>query len=201
MGERAILVSLGDRIDVALNARARALADAWEAEGLGRAVPAYAATLLHYDPLRLSRASAIAHARRLAARRARQRFASRLVEIPVRYDGVDLQDVARLSSLTARDIVALHSGREYRAFFLGFMPGFAYLGELDARINAPRLAEPRTRVAAGSVGVAGRQTAVYPFASPGGWRLIGSTDVALFDPERQPPSLIREGDRVRFVPA
>ena len=124
----------------------------------------------------------------------------RLVEIPTRYDGPDLLDTAERSSLSVGELIALHAGREYRAFFLGFLPGFAYCGVLDPRIVAPRLLRPRERVPAGSVAVADGQTSVYPFASPGGWRLIGRTDVTVFDATREPPVLIRPGDRVRFVP-
>jgi KipI family sensor histidine kinase inhibitor len=200
MGERALLVIFAEAIDSHANERARALADAWEAQHIGPAIPAYASTLLHYDPLRLTRARAVALARRLARGARSAARSGRIVEIPVRYDGADLEEVARLSALAVEEIVALHSGVEYRAYFLGFMPGFAYLGELDARITAPRLPEPRVRVPAGAVAVAGRQTAVYPFASPGGWRLIGSTEAVMFDPRRDPPSLVNEGDRVRFVP-
>ena len=94
----------------------------------------------------------------------------------------------------------LHTGRDYSVYFLGFMPGFAYLGDLDPRIVAPRLAVPRTRLPAGSVAVAGRGTAIYPFASPGGWRILGTTGAVLFDAGRAPAALLGEGDRVRFVP-
>ena len=107
-------------------------------------------------------------------------------------------DDRRLIAVTGRD-VALHSGRTYRAFFLGFLPGFAYCGVLDPRIVAPRLVRPRERVPAGSVAIADGQTSVYPFDSPGGWRLIGRTDARVFDSTREPPALIRPGDRVRFV--
>lgn len=202
-GERALLVSFGDRIDPASNARARALADAWESRGLGPAVPTYASTLLHFDPVLLDGGEAMSLAGALARRRVRTvpPAASRLVEVTVRYDGEDLAEVARLSRLSVDELVALHSGREYRAYFLGFLPGFAYLASLDPRITAPRLPAPRPRVPAGSVAVADGQTAVYPFATPGGWRLLGSTDAVPFDPARAEPSLIRPGDRVRFVPA
>jgi inhibitor of KinA len=198
-GERAILVTFTESLDPEANERCRALADAWEARGLGPAVPAYASALLHYDPLAHPRRDAVRLARTLAARRRAHAAPGRLVEIPVRYDGPDLAEVARLSRIPGEELVVLHSDREYRAYFLGFLPGFAYLGELDPRIVAPRLAEPRTRVPPGAVAVAGRQTGIYPFASPGGWRLIGTTDVVLFDPGRDPTSLIQTGDRVRFV--
>jgi KipI family sensor histidine kinase inhibitor len=122
------------------------------------------------------------------------------VEIPTYYDGPDLVETAERSKLSVEELVALHSGRVYRAFFLGFLPGFAYCGVLDPRIVAPRLVRPRERVPAGSVAVADGQTSVYPLESPGGWRLIGRTDVRMFDSMREPPALIRPGDRVRFVP-
>jgi inhibitor of KinA len=199
-GESALLATFGDRIEPVLAERARALADAWESAGMGPAVPAYASTVLHFDPLEHS----LLAVRRLArdfAMRALEPLARRMktVEIPVRYDGDDLEEVARLSHLEVSEVVALHTAREYTAYFLGFLPGFAYLGELDPKIAAPRLSSPRERVPAGSVGIAGSQTGVYPRVSPGGWRLIGRTDVVLFDASRDPPSLIAAGDRVRFV--
>jgi inhibitor of KinA len=123
----------------------------------------------------------------------------REVDIPTYYDGPDLLETAERSKLSVDELVALHSGRTYRAFFLGFLPGFAYCGVLDPRIVAPRLERPRQRVPAGSVAIADGQTSVYPFDSPGGWRLIGRTDVSLFDATKDPPVLIRPGDRVRFV--
>ncbi len=201
-GESAILVTFADAIDPAANVRARALADAWEDTGLGRAVPAYASTLLRFDPLVLAPDAAARRARGLATRaKASPVSSGRLIEIPATYDGPDLAEVARLSGLGASELVALHSAREYVAYFLGFSPGFAYLGDLDPRIVAPRLDAPRPRVPAGSIGVAGNQTCVYPHSTPGGWRLVARTDVALFDARRDPPSLIAPGDRVRFVPA
>ncbi len=200
-GERALLVELADRFDEALVWRARWIADHWEALGHGAAVPAYASVLLRFDPERLLPAAAAAAADELVAARpaADDTTGGRLVEIPTRYDGDDLGEVAERSGLSVDELVALHTGREYRAYFLGFMPGFAYLGRLDPRIVAPRLRTPRARVPAGSVAVADGQTAVYPFASPGGWHLIGTTDRAMFDPSRAEPALLRAGDRVRFV--
>lgn len=201
-GEAALLVELEQRIDAAVAARASAVADAWEALGHGPAVPTYAAVLLRFDPLALGSAAAERAAREVAERTAAPRFETgRLHEIPTRYDGPDLEEVARLSGLSVREVVAAHTGRDHLAFFLGFMPGFAYLGTLDPRIVAPRLPSPRSEVAAGAVAVADGQTAVYPMSSPGGWRLIGSTGVRVFDPDRDPPALIRPGDRVRFVDA
>jgi KipI family sensor histidine kinase inhibitor len=183
-------------------ARARALADAWESAGHGLAVPTYASVLLRFDPLVLDPAAAEREARDAATRGvvvdARP---SRTIEIPTVYDGPDLADTAARSSLSVDDLIALHARREYLAFFVGFMPGFAYCGTLDQRIVAPRLERPRERVPAGSVAIAGGQTAVYPLDSPGGWRLIGRTAVVMFDATRDRPTLVSAGDRVRFVRA
>jgi 5-oxoprolinase (ATP-hydrolysing) subunit B len=128
----------------------------------------------------------------------------RLVEIPVHYggaDGPDIDAVARHTGLSVEALIERHSAAEYTVYFLGFQPGFAYLGGLDPALAAPRRNEPRVRVPAGSVGIGGEQTGVYPTASPGGWQLIGRTSAVLFDPNRNPPSLLEPGDRVRFVPA
>jgi KipI family sensor histidine kinase inhibitor len=199
-GDGALYVELGDLIDDALAARARALAAAWEAGGHGPAVPAYASVVARFDPLHL--APAEAEAKLLALAQALDRKpteAGRLVEIPTHYDGPDLVETAERSKLSVDELVKVHTGREYRAFFLGFLPGFAYCGVLDPRILAPRLLRPRERVPAGSVAVADGQTSIYPFDSPGGWRLIGRTDVRMFDKAKDAPALIRPGDRVRFI--
>lgn len=127
----------------------------------------------------------------------------RQVEIPVVYGGAagpDLDEVARHSGLTPQQVVQAHAAAEYTVFFIGFQPGFPYLAGLDDRLHTPRRAEPRVMVPAGSVGIGGSQTGVYPLASPGGWQLIGLTDVVLFNPQSQPPTFLRPGDSVRFVP-
>lgn len=127
--------------------------------------------------------------------------AGSVVEILVHYDGPDLEDVARWAGVSAEEVVARHSGREYEAAFGGFAPGFTYLAGVDPLIAAPRLATPRTRVPAGSVALAGELTAVYPGESPGGWRLLGLTSTRMFDVDRDPPALVAPGARVRFVPS
>lgn len=124
-----------------------------------------------------------------------------VVELPVRYDGEDLPDVAELVGLSVEEVVARHTAAEYTVAFGGFMPGFAYLTGLDPRLRVPRLPSPRERVPAGSVAVADEFSAVYPAASPGGWRLLGVCDVPMFDVRRQPPALLTPGARVRFVRA
>ena len=124
--------------------------------------------------------------------------------IAVRYggdDGPDLDAIAEETGLRVEHVVELHSATTYEVLFPGFAPGFAYLGELPTALRVPRLATPRTRVPAGSVAIAGAMTAVYPQASPGGWRLLGRTEARMFDPAATPPALLRPGDRVRFEPA
>ena len=129
----------------------------------------------------------------------REREAREVVEIPVVYDGADLDDVARLTGLSRSEVVDAHTGQTWRVAFGGFAPGFGYLVGEDDRLHVPRRAEPRTSVPAGSVALAGEYAGVYPRASPGGWQLVGRTDVVLFDVDRDPPALLRPGVRVRLV--
>ncbi len=200
-------MELGDTFDEQTVDQARGFADAWEAMRLGAAIPAYASVVLEFDPDALAPGEAERRARELVAAapsllaRATSAANARVIEIPTRYDGPDLADVAARSRVSIDELVALHSGRTYTAYFLGFLPGFAYCGRLDPRIVAPRLERPRERVPTGAVAVADGQTAVYPFASPGGWRLIGSTDLVMFDLAAAEPARLGAGDRVRFVPA
>ncbi|MEV7996509.1 allophanate hydrolase subunit 1 [Streptomyces sp. NPDC086077] len=126
--------------------------------------------------------------------------AGEAVEVPVRYDGPDLTDVAALWGVSEREVARIHAGTEFRVAFCGFAPGFGYLTGLPPRYDVPRRATPRTAVPAGSVALAGPYTGVYPHASPGGWQLIGSTDVVLWDHARTPAALLSPGTRVRFVP-
>jgi len=129
-------------------------------------------------------------------------FPSRRIEIPVHYGGPagrDLDEVARQTGLSREEVVRLHNAGEYTVYFLGFLPGFAYLGGMDKRLATPRRKEPRSAVPAGSVGIGGEQTGIYPSVSPGGWQIIGRTSLQLFDPARDPPSLLLPGDTVRFV--
>jgi KipI family sensor histidine kinase inhibitor len=123
-----------------------------------------------------------------------------LVDVPVSYAGPDLAGVAALVGVAADEVVRRHTAADYRVAFCGFAPGFAYLSGLPAELQVPRLAEPRTRVPAGSVGLAGEFCGMYPRESPGGWQLIGRTDAVLFDPEREPAALLAPGTRVRFHP-
>jgi inhibitor of KinA len=125
-----------------------------------------------------------------------------ITEIPVAYNGVDLEHVAELHQLTTREVAELHSATLYKVYMLGFSPGFPYLGDLDARLHTPRLSSPRTRVPAGAVAIGGEHTGIYSVEGPGGWNIIGYTQVKLFDSSRDGAGmfLLRQGDRVRFVP-
>ena len=205
-GEGALLVELGNDFQENVVAWARAIAEYWDTTlRYGPAAPAYASVVLRFDPLRIEPTEAETAAAELLARGEFTLVASpteprRLVEIPTTYDGPDLAETAERSHLSVDGLVALHAKRDYTAYFLGFMPGFAYCGRLDPKIVSSRLERPRERVPAGSVAIADGQTGVYPFASPGGWRLIGRTELAMFDPSAAEPVLIHAGDRVRFVP-
>ncbi len=204
MGDAAVLVELGNALDAALNARVHALARRVETlRGVSVTVPGYATLLVEYEPA-LCEYDALCHeiVQAMDTQDAPAAQAARVIEIPSRYggaDGPDLDFVARHNGITTDEVIALHTRVLYQVFMLGFAPGFPYLGIVDEKIAAPRLETPRSRVPAGSVGIAGRQTGIYPRASPGGWRLIGRTDVKMFDPMQEPPTLLRAGDRVRFA--
>ena len=204
VGEAAATLELDTRVDPAANVRVRGIDEALRLDpfpGFRESVPALSSLLVVYDPDQIG----FEEVRRELERRARGAALSappgRLHSIPVVYDGADCEDVAKARGLSHDEVVSLHTSREYTAYMLGFMPGFAYLGPLPEALEVPRRATPRLRVPAGAVAIAGPQTAVYPAATPGGWNLIGRTSVRLFDPHRDPPCLIQPGDRVRFRPA
>jgi inhibitor of KinA len=166
--------------------------------------PAYCSVLVKFDGMKLRHDELEEVLRGYIERMGRVALPEpRLVEIPVCYGGEfgpDLEEVAELHGITTAEAVELHASTHYLVYFLGFAPGFAYLGELPEALVTPRLATPRRSVSAGSVGIAGSQTGVYPISTPGGWRLLGRTPLAMFRPERAEMSLLSIGDRVRFVP-
>jgi KipI family sensor histidine kinase inhibitor len=155
-----------------------------------------------FDPLRHDGPQVLAQLAQLWESTAAHSAPQRQIEIPVHYggdDGPDLAAVARHTGLSEQQVIEAHTGADYCVYFLGFQPGFAYLGGLPPALAIPRLATPRTRVPPGSVGIGANQTGIYPFASPGGWQLIGRTALPLFDPAATPPTLLQAGDLVRFV--
>jgi KipI family sensor histidine kinase inhibitor len=204
-GDSALLLELEAVIDPAVNARAIAIAATLATErlaGVRDVVPTYRSVAVHFDPL-IADVQVLRESLRRAADAAPATTPGALVEVPVAYGGEygpDLEEVASFAKLSPAAVIERHAAIEYRVFMLGFLPGFAYMGTVDAAIAAPRKATPRTRIPAGSVGIAGKQTGVYPRPSPGGWQLIGRTAVTVFDPLREPASLFAPGDRVRFVP-
>jgi KipI family sensor histidine kinase inhibitor len=203
--DRSLLVTFGEEISPQAHRAVRrmtaALAGAREISNLH---PAFASVLVEFDP-RLHSHAEIENLVRESLERVpdEEQQTFRLVEIPVHYggaDGPDLDDVARHHHLTPSRVVELHSSAEYVVYFVGFSTSFPYLAGLPAELATPRLAAPRKHVPAGSVAIAGSQAGLYPLGSPGGWRVIGRTPLALFDPAAEPPPLLRMGDRVRFVP-
>lgn len=203
--DRSLLLVFDDRISLAGHQDVLRLTPLLRSvRGVTNVHPAYASILIDFDPLRISHSGVERAAAELFAQAAAAPLPEpRTVEIPVAYggaDGPDLEAVAALTGHTPDEVAAIHSGAKYLVYFLGFSPGFPYLGGMPESIAAPRLETPRRRVPAGSVAIGGRQTGVYPMASPGGWRIIGRTPLRLFDPDADPPVLLRMGDHVRFVP-
>ncbi|MCU1657367.1 MAG: Allophanate hydrolase subunit 1 [Pseudonocardiales bacterium] len=194
-GERAVLVELADSAAVlALRAAVSGV------DGVVELVPAARTLLVEFDPAQTSRERISAQLTGAVATPAPP-AAGPTVRITVRYDGPDLAAVADEVGLSVAEVVRRHTTPTYTVAFIGFSPGFAYLTGLDPVLEVRRLAEPRTSVPAGAVGVAGEFTGVYPRSSPGGWRLLGGTDAPLWDTARTPPALLAPGTRVRFVPA
>ena len=202
LGDTALLAELGTKLDTALNTRAIALATALKKRrDVRQAVAGHAGVTVHFDPEQTTHDALGAAIKRLAAKRPPMAEPGRLHRIPVVYDGPDLEEVAARLKLTPQRIAELHSKPIYRAFLVGFVPGWAYLGPLPEELELPRRHVPRTQVPAGSVAIAGRQTGIYPLPTPGGWHLIGRSSVKLFFPDRDPPILFRAGDRVKFFAA
>jgi antagonist of KipI len=204
-GDSALLVEWEELIDPRINARAIATAAALRGmalHGVRDIVSTYRSVAIAFDPLQTG-LDALRDAITRASNAPLEVATGKSTEVPVSYGGEfgpDLEAIAEWSGLTADMVTARHASAEYRVFMLGFLPGFAYLGSVDAKIASPRRETPRLRVPAGSVGIAGRQTGVYPRESPGGWQIIGRTGLEVFDPDRVPAALFAPGDVVRFKP-
>jgi KipI family sensor histidine kinase inhibitor len=207
-GDSMLLVELEAAIDPVINERAILLASRIrerKARGVRDIAPGYSTLGIHYDPLQTDLAALEqAIEQEFAGLAALDTIADRaVIEIPVNYGGEygpDLDAVATFAGCSVDEVIKRHSSRTYRVYMLGFVPGFAYMGRVDPSLAAPRHRVPRERVPAGSVGIAGLQTGVYPVESPGGWQLIGHTTTMMFDANREQPSLLSAGDLVRFVP-
>src|SRR5208283_5556688 len=205
--DSSLLVVFGNAISPELHGQVIALFHAFQARHdprIRNLHPGYASLLVDFDPLRLTHDELASDIRQLAGTHSSATLSStNVVTIPVCYDlefAPDLLEVARHAGLPAEDVVRLHSDVTYLVYFLGFSPGFVYLGGLPEILYMPRLATPRPLIAGGSVGIAGSQTGIYPMDSPGGWKLIGRTPVRMFDPEATPPTRLQPGDRMKFSP-
>ena len=206
LGDCALLVSFVARIDPDINRCVHALRH-WllqnHAQDILEAVPAYHSLAVHYSPSRIGFESLSKIIREADFSGSLQSMDTRRIELPVCYDlrvAPDLEWLAGSTRLSVEDVVALHSGAEYRVYFLGFKPGFAYLGGLHPRLHCPRKDSPRLSVPAGSVGIGGAQTGIYPHCTPGGWQIIGRTATPLFNAEQEPPCLLQPGDLLHFKP-
>lgn len=205
LSDSALCIELGQGIDRETNARVHALCRAINAAsiaGVTETVPTYRSLAVHYDMLKTGQDELISALLPIIDGIGSGEHAEgELVRIPVLYGGewgADIETVARLNSLSVDEVIAIHTAPEYPVYMLGFLPGFCYLGGMDARIAAPRLKTPRVRIEPGSVGIAGEQTGIYPIASPGGWQLIGRTPLSLYSPAREKPILLEAGLRIKF---
>lgn len=205
LGDTALTVEFGNAIDPEINEQVRSLHELLAKGAIGgvvESVPTYRSLLVYYRPEEILYDRIVPELQRLAASlEGIPRRPGETVEIPVLYGGEwgpDLGFVAVHTGLSADEVVRIHSAGRYRVYMLGFAPGFPYLGGMDKAIAAPRLETPRLEIPAGSVGIAGEQTGVYPLASPGGWRLIGRTPLRLYDSRREEPVLLRVGQIIRF---
>lgn len=207
-GDKAILVQFKQEISEEINRKVIKLARKLEEKhlsGVEELVPAYASLLVYYNPIKIRYYDLINEINSIEINEIDlSEFSAKVHEIPVLYGGAagqDLKNVADYHGLTVEEVISIHSGTTYRVYMLGFAPGFPYLGGLDPRLHTPRLKSPRIKIPAGSIGIAGQQTGIYPLSTPGGWRIIGHTPISLFRPNlADQPVLISAGDLIRFVP-
>ena len=206
-GDSAIIFKAGDDISLETNSAVRKLLLFFEnnhINGVVDYIPSYNELLISFDPSVTDHESLIKHLRSFKDDiDAIELSGSFIVCVPVLYGGTagpDIAEVAEHNSISEEEVIKIHSGRDYYVYMLGFTPGFCYLGGIDDRIAIPRKATPRISIPAGSVGIAGSQTGIYPLASPGGWQIIGMTPLKLFDPLKDPEFLVSAGDYIRFCP-
>ena len=206
-GDSSILVEFGKVISPEINRKITAtvqLMKMQHIEGVVDIIPAFCSLLINYDPRVISYEEITERMQHLLKMDAKMdEGKKKIYEIPVCYGGEygpDIANIAEHAGLTEEEVIKIHSSRDYLIYMLGFLPGFCYLGGLDERIHTPRPANPRIKISAGSVGIGGSQTGIYPLDSPGGWQLMGMTPVKTYDPDREVPILLEAGDYIRFIP-
>lgn len=205
-GDSALIVEFSDKIEEEANSRIRGMSLVISGEnikGIVELVPTYRSLMVIYDPMTIDFESLVERIKELEGRIGHMALPeAKVVEIPTLYGGEwgpDINFVAENNKITVDEVIKIHTSVEYLIYMIGFTPGFPYLGGMSEKIAAPRLQIPRTKIPAGSVGIAGSQTGIYPIESPGGWQLIGRTPVKLYDPYRQEPVLLSAGDYIKFV--
>jgi len=205
-GDKALVIEFGDSIEKGINSKIRGLTLAIEREaisGIIETIPTYRSLMVIYEPLILELEVLINKIKAIEGKMGEMELPSaKVIEIPTLYGGEygpDLEFVAEHNNISLEEVIKLHTSTEYLIYMIGFTPGFPYLGGMDDKIAAPRLQTPRTKIPVGSVGIAGKQTGIYPIESPGGWQLIGRTPVKLYDPYRKDPVLLNAGDYIKFV--
>lgn len=206
-GDSALVMEFGNEISVDINKKIRKMMDNIKKEkidGIVELVPTYCSLLVNYDALKLDYQSLVEKLKNLLQdeKETMEEEEVTLIEIPTLYNddfGPDLSYVAEYNKLSKEEVIDIHTGRDYLVYMLGFMPGFTYLGGMSEKIATPRLESPRLQIYPGSVGIAGKQTGMYPSLSPGGWRIIGRTPLKLYNPDSDPPVYINAGDYIRYV--
>lgn len=207
-GDKSIVVEFGDIIDEEINRKVINLMKNIEEsnliESIYEMIPTYRSLMINYNPLKITFNNLINSVKEIESNlKISDKGEKKVVKIPVLYGedfGPDIETVAKHNDLTIEEIIKIHSEEEYLVYMLGFTPGFTYLGGMNKKLETPRLSNPRVKIPAGSVGIAGKQTGVYPIDSPGGWQLIGRTPIKLYDPKRENPILLSAGDYVKFFP-
>lgn len=206
-GDSSVLIEFGKEISPEINQKITAtvqLIKDQQIEGVVDVIPAFCSLLINYDPRVVLYDQICERMKGLANIDAKTGTGGkRIFEIPVCYGGKygpDIDTIADNAELSVEEVIKIHSSKDYLIYMLGFLPGFCYLGGLDERIHTPRLANPRIKIPAGSVGIGGSQTGIYPLDSPGGWQLMGMTPVKTYDPASETPILVQAGDYIRFVP-
>jgi KipI family sensor histidine kinase inhibitor len=204
-GDSALNIEFGNEISEEINKKIRvaaALIENREISGISEVVPTYRSLMIHYDPLIIEYEELISILKWIEENiKNVELYSPEIIEIPVLYGGQygpDIENVVMHNKLTVEEVIKIHTSAEYLIYMLGFTPGFPYLGGMDKRIATPRLHSPRTKIPAGSVGIAGEQTGIYPVQSPGGWQLIGSTPIELFNPDSENPILLKSGNHIVF---